>query len=440
VNQKPLKVVCYVPSFNAGDTTRGIEVVRALVAKAKSRGRETDVTFVCPPIESKHFEALIARAGFRISHTAVPLSEADIDGFMNADRTGAEFVPEYDRARLYIEKYMEDMRSRAPDLVVNGCIPPAGVAAQILGLPTVTYLPFPADKAWARRHLIKDIPDPLENGFTVRLPRPLRRGLTALVSRLFTKQSFFLQPTTARAGRDLGWQETDPNIFTMLKADVELVNELPDYFRGQDLGPRARVTGPLFSRPEPAPIDPRILEVFRPEHPNKVLVTMGSSGEKSFLIESAKAVCTGEFHAVIVVQPTICTIAELMAQVKVPANVYLTDSFIPSHQVNPLADAALIHGGQGTVQTAVYSATPAVGVGMQAEQQGNLDNLAFRGAGIRIARRYWKAEAIRRALRTVLQNPEYKRNAAALSESFARIDGYDEAGKAIWALVEARGL
>ncbi|RYZ96472.1 MAG: hypothetical protein EOP11_23430, partial [Proteobacteria bacterium] len=94
----PLKVVCYVPTFNAGDTTRGIEVTRALEARAEEAGRELDILFVCPPIKVAHFEALILKAGYRIAHTAVPLSQADIDNFMNADRTGEEFIPEYDRA------------------------------------------------------------------------------------------------------------------------------------------------------------------------------------------------------------------------------------------------------------------------------------------------------------------------------------------------------
>lgn len=440
MNQKPLRVVCYVPTFNAGDTTRGIEVVRALVAKAEAENRTTDVIFICPPIASVNYEALILRAGFKIGHTAVPLSEADIDGFMNADRTGAEFVPEFDRAKLYIEKYMEDMRERKPDVLVNGCIPPAGIAAQILGIPTVTYLPFPADLAWAKRHLIKDIPDGLENALTMGLPAKWRRRITAGLARLAFRQTFFTQPTLARAGRELGWREQNANLFTMLKADVELVNELPDYFVNQELGPRTKITGPLFSRPPEAPVNPRILEIFSPENTRKVLVTMGSSGVKEYLLEAVKAVVAAKVNAVVVVQPTICSLAEITKELSIPRNVYLTDAFIPAHQVNPLADAAIIHGGQGTVQTALYSGTPVVGVGMQAEQQGNLDNLAYRGAGIRIARKFWKAAEIQRALEKVLAKPEFKANARELSRSFAAIDGYKEAGNAIWELVKARGL
>jgi UDP:flavonoid glycosyltransferase YjiC (YdhE family) len=440
MTMRPLKIVCYVPTFNAGDTTRGIEVTKALVRKARSRFRETDVTFVCPPIASAHFEAAIQRAGFKIAYTKVPLDKKHIDDFMTADRTGEEFVPDYARAHLYIEKYMENMREHNPDILINGCIPPAGIAAQILGIPTVTYLPFPADKLWLSRYLLKDVPDQMENALTIRLPKSFRRALTSLASKLATKQRFFRQPTSARAGFDLGWKESDPHLFSMLRADIELVNDLPDFYFGQELGPRTRITGPLFSRPIDTDIDSRILEVFAPEKKNKVLVTMGSSGEKRFLIEAVKAVSTGHYNAVVVVQPTICTIEEVRAVVDIPNSVYLTDSFIPAHQVNPLADAVIIHGGQGTVQNAISSGTPFVGVGMQAEQQTNLDNLVLRGAGIRIAKSFWTAKSIRQNLNLILENPEYKANAGKLAQSFASIDGQEQAGNAMWELVERHGL
>ena len=440
MSPKPIKVVCYVPTFNAGDTTRGIEVTRAFVEKAKQAGRETDVTFVCPPLVSANFESVIAKAGFKIGHTAVPVDENEVAAFMNADRTGEEFVPDYARAKLYIEKYKEDLETRKPDLLINGCIPPAGIAAQLAGVPTVTYLPFPAHGAWITKHLLKDIPDELENGFTMRLPKSFRRGLVRLASKLATKKRFFTQPTLAKAGRDLGWKEPNPNIFSMLKADVELVTDLPNFYEGQEIGPRAKITGPLFSLPKDSTIDPRILEVFKPENPNKVLVTMGSSGAKHFLLEAIEAVSTGEFNAVVVVQPTICTIEEVRKKIRVPDNVYLTDSFIPAHQVNPLADAVIIHGGQGTVQTAVASGTPFVGVAMQAEQQANLDNVASRGGGIRIARGFWTAESVRKALKTVLRDAKYESSAESLAQSFAMINGHEAAGRAVWSFVESRGI
>jgi hypothetical protein len=45
-------------------------------------------------------------------------------------------------------------------------------------------------------------------------------------------------------------------------------------------------------------------------------------------------------------------------------NVLVYD-WLPAPKVNPLADIAVIHGGQGTVQTACAAGTPSIGIGLQ---------------------------------------------------------------------------
>jgi len=44
-----------------------------------------------------------------------------------------------------------------------------------------------------------------------------------------------------------------------------------------------------------------------------------------------------------------------------------------------MADLSVIHGGIGTVMTACLSGTPVVGVGMQPEQEVNLECLVRKG-------------------------------------------------------------
>jgi len=96
-----------------------------------------------------------------------------------------------------------------------------------------------------------------------------------------------------------------------------------------------------------------------------------------------------------------------------------------------MADAAIIHGEQGTVQTAVSSGTPIVVVGMQVEQSTNLDNVARRGAAIRITKRQWKPETIRRALRQVLEVQTFRENAVRLKREYDAVDGRSEAAQTI---------
>lgn len=92
------------------------------------------------------------------------------------------------------------------------------------------------------------------------------------------------------------------------------------------------------------------------------------------------------------------------------------------------------------MQTALHAGTPFVGVGMQAEQCSNLDNLVRRGAGIRIPRRLWTAETVAAAVDQTLQTPTYAASAKRLQKSAQSIDGWQAAGNAMWALVVERGL
>ena len=104
------------------------------------------------------------------------------------------------------------------------------------------------------------------------------------------------------------------------------------------------------------------------------------------------------------------------------------------------AMAFTIHGGQGTVQTAVSAGTPIVGVGMQVEQSTNLDNVAQRGAAIRIPKRQWTAERIRRALGQVLEVSTFRQSAARLKCDHDAIDGRNEAARAIWDFLDSSAV
>ena len=108
--------------------------------------------------------------------------------------------------------------------------------------------------------------------------------------------------------------------------------------------------------------------------------------------------------------------------VRIPKNVLVTD-WLPAHLVNPLAAVSVIHGGQGTVYNALASGTPVVGVGMQPEQEGNLECLVRHGVGIRIKKKRVTAQAVLEAVDKMLANPEAKRKAVALQNLVNRMDG-----------------
>ena len=90
------------------------------------------------------------------------------------------------------------------------------------------------------------------------------------------------------------------------------------------------------------------------------------------------------------------------------------------------------------MQTALACGTPIVGVAIQLEQQVNLDNVAAKGAGIRIPAHKWKASNIQRAVRTVLADGKYRENARRLQQSIRSADGKKGSAEAIWQFVTNR--
>lgn len=112
--------------------------------------------------------------------------------------------------------------------------------------------------------------------------------------------------------------------------------------------------------------------------------------------------------------------------------IVITDAFVPAPAVNALAHLVVSHGGQGTVQTALAAGAPIVGVAMQVEQQINRDHVAGRGAGIRIPARRWRAPVIRKAIRTVLGTPSYRRHARDLAATIRSGDGRKAAAERMW--------
>ncbi len=434
--QKPVKVTFVVPAFNAGDTTRGIETARAIQRVAAQRGREVEISFIYPQTEQS-FAEQIAEGGYGTRTAGLTLSQEEVDAIMRADHDGTEFLVDRQRSGEVINAIVEDLRLDRPDLVVFGFIPHAGIAAQLVGIPAVVYTPFPMYRPWVERWFLQDVPDDLKLGIVDRLPGRLRKRMSKRLSTLVTRSGFFRQPSLVRAAQEHGWSNPQADMFGMFDVDIQLVNDLPSYYEGQDIGPRTRIAGPLFNKPADVPVPQEIANHFAGDGAPKVFVSMGSSGEKEYLLTAIDAVAGMNCRAVVVCPPHVVSLDEARGHAGNAGNVLLTDRFVPAPAVNSLADVAIIHGGQGTVQTAVYAGTPVVGVGMQWEQCTNLDRLAQRGSAIRIPRGKWRVDRVRGALEKLLTDPAHTTVAKQLQAELVSTDGYQMTGDLIWDLLSA---
>jgi UDP:flavonoid glycosyltransferase YjiC (YdhE family) len=67
---------------------------------------------------------------------------------------------------------------------------------------------------------------------------------------------------------------------------------------------------------------------------------------------------------------------------RLPSPVHVCD-VLPAPRLAGLVDASVIHGGEGTVQTACASGAPFAGIGLQTEQRHNIDACAQMGNALR---------------------------------------------------------
>ncbi len=117
---------------------------------------------------------------------------------------------------------------------------------------------------------------------------------------------------------------------------------------------------------------------------------------------------------------------------RLPANIHVTD-LVPAHQLGGLVDAAVLHCGQGTVQTACATGVPFIGMGFSAEQRWNVDVWARRGNAIALSPRDLRGDArrFRDALCRLLGDPGILHAAARVAREHEGVDGAAQCARII---------
>ncbi len=122
---------------------------------------------------------------------------------------------------------------------------------------------------------------------------------------------------------------------------------------------------------------------------------------------------------------------------KAQENILLRDH-IPSHKVMPMCDIAVIHGGQGSVQTAVASGTPVIGFPLQPEQNLNLQLLENHGAGLNLPLYALRKRRLASHITRLLTDPRFKRNMEQLRSWQSGYDGPGNVARGLRSLRDDR--
>lgn len=114
----------------------------------------------------------------------------------------------------------------------------------------------------------------------------------------------------------------------------------------------------------------------------------------------------------------------------------LVKSHLPSHNIMPLCDLAIIHGGQGSVQTAIAGGTPIIGFPLQPEQRFNLKQIEKHEAGICLSTKKLKTSKLKVYINSVLKNNKYKKNMMKLKSYQDKYNGPMEAAKVLCEIMQ----
>lgn len=432
MTRNSVHIVLSVAWQDAGDTTRAIAMAVALRDQCPP-GLELKLDFLSC---GSQFEYKISDAGFNI----VP-AQPRVEGKSVAHDLGwdwPEFFGSAEIARPFIEGQLAAFRVLKPGIVFHGMWAPASIAARLLGIRTVNFLPVPLHPSAFAHGLVRDLPDMMP--LVTRLPRRMRQNLARWASSLMIKAPIFNQHRLGIAAAEAGWPVKGPiSLFDMNMADLNLVNDHPIFHQEylHRLPENIVLTGPLYAGID-SKLDPDIAEHLEKSRGASILVAMGSSGTEAFLLEAVKALTLDihdDWSAVVLASKSICTIDKVREIACGDPRLLVTDRFIPAPAANALADVVISHGGQGTVQCALAAGKPIVGVALQVEQQTNLDNAMNAGAAIRIQKQGWKAQKIHDAVLTVLRDPDYAANAKKLAEVLNSMDGAKTAAEVMWEFI-----
>jgi UDP:flavonoid glycosyltransferase YjiC (YdhE family) len=156
-----------------------------------------------------------------------------------------------------------------------------------------------------------------------------------------------------------------------------------------------------------------------------VLVTQGTVANHNFelLIAPTLAALANEPDVLVVATAGGRPVEAIPGAV--PANARLA-SYLPFEWLLPRVDVLVTNGGYGSVNQAMSFGIPLVTAGMTEDKADVNARVAWSGVGLNLATNEPAPEALRAAVRTVLDRPAYRMRASQMASEFARIDTRSE--------------
>jgi UDP:flavonoid glycosyltransferase YjiC (YdhE family) len=224
-------------------------------------------------------------------------------------------------------------------------------------------------------------------------------------------------------GLGVGPLSTTPFDAVLELADAYMQLTIPSFEFPRDIPPSVHFIGALPIIPNQAPLPAWAHELDGSR--KVVLVTQGTLANHDFglLVAPTLAALANEPDLLVVVTAGGRPIAAIPGPI--PGNARLA-SYLPFEWVLPKADVFVTNGGYGSVNQAMSFGIPVVTVGLTEDKADVNARVAWSGVGIDLATNEPTPQALRDAVRTVLDKPNYRLRASLMAEEFDGIDTRSE--------------
>ncbi len=380
------------------------------------------------------FEFELDSEGIPYERIEPAMSEDLCQRYIQAGIKGPEGILTKEEVRSAVQAEMDFFREKGATAVVTGFMITTALSARGAGIPLVVdHLGSFVPPIFERK--LFTCREAFDNTFTRLVPAS---WMNWLIGWLMLHMSHQLK-TFNLVAKELNIEPVR-NMFDLCMGDLTLVTDVPEILtisedeiegwrpdNNRHYRPSARLkyAGAIYAQlfgqvPEDVQEflqsdKPKLyvaLASSTPEYVQLVYDTLASMDMKAIL---CSMVHTGEFGQV--------------------ENIIVRD-YLPSHLVMPMCDLVIIHGGQGSVQSAIASGTPLIGFPLQPEQNFNIMQVERHGGGLCMSLRNLKKGKLRPAIVRVLNDRSYKTNMKKLQAFQETRDGPLEAAKCVIELIQ----
>jgi UDP:flavonoid glycosyltransferase YjiC (YdhE family) len=334
------------------------------------------------------FEELVVEAGFTLHRLAPREGPEKIEHLWKIDRGESFKQPwSYDEIKQRILEEIKLIEQIKPVAAFLGSVLTFSLSCRLTGTLLFNIIPL----ALSRPYLEANLP------VSPFWPKCLNRIGAWLLLNLP-----LLLGNVRKAARDFGLPK--PRTFLELwEGDINIVAETRELSLLKKLPEGWYFSGPLFAHLK-NPIPPEVQQLLSEKGKTIIFFAMGSSANRDILLKTLAA-----FEGL-----DVAVIAPIKTHLKpgdrIPKNVLVTD-WLPALEVTQRVGIAVIHGGQGTVQTTVSAGVPFLGIGMQPEQDLNIYLYRKFGNAVQLSRSKLTERKIAEALQLIMSDSKYDQKA-----------------------------